>query len=391
MKPGNWPGRAPGSMRAANRAGERCVAVRLRLAAGVIVRLMPGCASNPVRVVGDGVFERLSGEMAEYRNQHVVPVLSLQHFTDQRGQVWSYDKTNGRTWSAIPEETGFITHFYSFEREDGTMDTTIEKLIGQIEAAAANGYEKLAAGEMIKGSDREAFAQFAGLMVSRTPTQRRIAAKIYALGMGVHLAATGQHEDAFKSMVERMRKDGLEVRDADLPTLRESMSDLSEFEVAIPKELTLRSLELADVLTRVFLDMKWSLWRPGGHYFITCDNPVVRNVDEKTVHAIMGDDGYMNKTAQVTLPLSPRMMVCMMWDKGWSWPVEMPREYVKAQNLHRAFNAENCLYAHLEDKRVLRLAQKYKDQRPDMDGGTFGGSKGFGSVVVPRRRPKRDS
>ena len=27
MKPGNWPGRAPGSMRAANRAGERCVAV----------------------------------------------------------------------------------------------------------------------------------------------------------------------------------------------------------------------------------------------------------------------------------------------------------------------------------------------------------------------------
>ena len=184
MKPGNGPGRAPGSMRAANRAGERCVAVRLRLPAGIIVRLMPGCASNPVRVVGDGAFERLSGEMAEYRNQHVVPGPSLQHFTDQRGQVWSYDKTNGRTWSAIPEETGFITHFYSFEREDGTMDTTIEKLIGQIEAAAANGYEKLAAGEMIKGSDREAFAQFAGLMVWRTPTQRRIAAKIYAWRTG---------------------------------------------------------------------------------------------------------------------------------------------------------------------------------------------------------------
>ena len=63
-------------------------------------------------------------------------------------------------------------------------------------------------------------------------------------------------------MVERMRKDGLEVRDADLPTLHESMSDLSEFEVAIPKELTLRSLELADVLTRVFLDTKWSLGAP---------------------------------------------------------------------------------------------------------------------------------
>src|SRR5687767_14983993 len=122
--------------------------------------------------------------MSKYRNQHVVPVLSLQHFMDQRGQVWSYDKTNGRHWSAIPEETGFIAHFYSFEREDGTMDTTIETLIGRVEAAAADAYEKLAAGEMVEGKDREAFAYFAALMVSRTPTQRRIAAKTYALGMG---------------------------------------------------------------------------------------------------------------------------------------------------------------------------------------------------------------
>ena len=328
--------------------------------------------------------------MSKYRNHHVVPVLSLQHFVDQRGQVWSYDKNNGRHWSAIPEETAFITHFYSFEREDGTMDTTIEKLIGRVESAAANAYEKLVAGEMIKGKDREAFAHFVALMVSRTPTQRRIAAKTYALGMSVHLAATGQIEGAFESMVARMRKDGLEVREDDLPALRESMSDLSQFEVAIPKELTLRSLELADVLVRVFLKMKWSLWRPGGHYFVTCDNPVVRNIDPRTVHPLMGDHGYLNKTAQVTLPLSPRMMVCMMWDRGWSWPVEMPKEHVKEQNQHRAFNAETCIYAHLEDKRLLRLAQKYRDQRPDIEGGLLGDSKGFGSVTVPRRRPKRN-
>ena len=226
------------------------------------------------------------------------------------------------------------------------------------------------------------------LWFSRSPTQRRIAAKTYALGMSTHLAATGQIEGAFKSMVKRMRKDGIEVRDEDLTALRETMSDLSQFEVAIPKELTLRSLELADVLVRVFLDMKWSLWRPGGHYFVTCDNPVVRNVDPRTVHPLMGDHGYLNKTAQVTFPLSPRMMVRMTWDKGWSWPVEMPKEYVKEQNRHRAFNAETCLYAHLEDKRLLRLAQKFRDQRPDIEGGSLGGSKGFGSVTV-RRSPKR--
>ena len=38
MKPGNGPGRAPGSMRVTNRTGERWVDVRLRLAAGVIMR-----------------------------------------------------------------------------------------------------------------------------------------------------------------------------------------------------------------------------------------------------------------------------------------------------------------------------------------------------------------
>jgi hypothetical protein len=73
MKPGNWPGRAPASMRAANRAGERWVAVRLRLAAGVIVRLVLTCLEHGNRLLGTIGFQHAPTcvpEMADEKVAH---------------------------------------------------------------------------------------------------------------------------------------------------------------------------------------------------------------------------------------------------------------------------------------------------------------------------------
>src|SRR5262245_62273969 len=117
----------------------------------------------------------------QYRLQHIVPRMVLEQFTDEKGHVWTYEKTGRSPRHAVPAETGVVAHFYSFEREDGSMDTTLEQTLNEFETEAKGPYEKLLNGEMLTGSDRYAFASFLGLMVVRTATYRRIAAKMFSL------------------------------------------------------------------------------------------------------------------------------------------------------------------------------------------------------------------
>jgi hypothetical protein len=75
--------------------------------------------------------------------------------------VWTYDAPSGRAWSAIPEETAVQTHFYSAERDGGSMDTRIEEFLSTVEGAAAPVYECLLKGAIPKDSqERMSFAQF---------------------------------------------------------------------------------------------------------------------------------------------------------------------------------------------------------------------------------------
>jgi hypothetical protein len=73
------------------------------------------------------------------KSQHFIPRLHLQHFAgpSPKGQVWTYDAVAAKTWSAIPEETAVQTHFYSAEKDDGSMDTRIEEFLSSVESLAA--------------------------------------------------------------------------------------------------------------------------------------------------------------------------------------------------------------------------------------------------------------
>jgi len=90
-------------------------------------------------------------------DQHKVPKLSLKHFAGQNGEVWTYDKRSGKSWPASPARTGVEAHYYSIEREDGTMDTGLEAEMSKLEGEAAPIYEKLVAGELPRGTDRDIY------------------------------------------------------------------------------------------------------------------------------------------------------------------------------------------------------------------------------------------
>jgi len=318
--------------------------------------------------------------------------LCLNNFAGSDGEVWTYAK-DGREWHRIPRDTCKEGHFYSAEDEHGQMDRRYDEWLTRVEDKAASPYKKLVAGGALSGEDRYHFAIFLGAQVARTRSQRRLAAKSGAWIVQTQLAATASHEGAFNTLVRRLQATGLEqldeapVREA----VRERLRDMSGYDIAIPKHHILQMMpQLSRELAEVFYGMSWSLTHPRSSYFITSDNPVNLTVDPRAVHPIYGSHRYLNKTAKVSFPLAPKIALLMTHDNHLAdLEFEISMHAVAEQNANQAFHAEQEIYAHLEDERVKRLAQQFRNWRPEVELGNIAGSKPLAGVFVPRRWEKR--
>ncbi len=105
---------------------------------------------------------------------------------------------------------------------------------------------------------------------------------------------------------------------------------------------------------------------------------------EGTTHPVYGDGGYLNKSVNVSFPLSPKKMLLLTYHKHQRSIWETPRQYVEAVNRARAAHAELELYSHIRHKTLAKMALKYKDSRPGIRI-SGGGPKNFAKVVSPRR------
>ena len=86
-----------------------------------------------------------------------------------------------------------------------------------------------------------------------------------------------------------------------------------------------------------------------------------RSFFAKQRHPFYGDHGFMNKTAEVTFPLSAKVMLLLSWDEKAPNYGAFERDHVHRLNIIRAARSDRYLYAHIRDKRIEELAAKYKD------------------------------
>ncbi len=324
------------------------------------------------------------------KRQHIIPRMHLQHFTgqDPPGHVWTYDALGGKVWSATPENTAVEGHFYSAERVDGTMDPAIENQIARIEDAAVGTYEALLRGE-IPGEvqERANFAQFLGLMYSRTKGMRRMAAETASRMMQIQAYFTGRHPEAFEASMRRYEEHlGRPISSEEREEYRESLLNPSQFEFNIAKEMTFAVLSSADQLAPILFKMRWWLMKAEAGTFITSDNPLVREVDPRSVSAIYGDMGFANPTAEITFPLSPTTLLMMSPRR-----VEFAA-VLSGANVHRATEAcaaqsDQFLYASANDPVIKKLARDFRDSRPSMSTQGLG-PKEFGTTKILKRRKK---
>lgn len=264
------------------------------------------------------------------------------------------------------------------------MDTRIETMLSEFEGRAAPVYEDLLAGIIPEGQRKAWFAEFLGLMFTRTPTMRRMQAEAISRGLQTHQFAYASHDKAFASLIGRLEKEKGETIPAEVRAeVRRQMKDPTGSEYIVPQSRTLQSLGIADKLAPLFFEMSWTLLEPRHGFFITSDNPVVRNVNPSTIHPMFGDHGFVNKTAQVTFPLSPKLMLLMSWNDRVRERAVISREHVTMLNETRAIHSERCLYAHICHKEIQALAMKFKDQRPGTVTQGFGPQR-FAPVSIER-------
>lgn len=326
------------------------------------------------------------------KGQHFVPCLHLRQFigSQPKGQVWTYNKNTGVKWSTIPEETGKQTHFYSSENEDGAYDTRLELLLAQSESEAAPVYRDMVNGKLPQEQSQEKadFASFLALAYVRTPAVRDDAARLIARNTQILMYAYGSNDAAFDTLFRKIEAERGEALSDDVRNeVRRSMVDPSEFKISVPKERTFMALGASDGLAQLLFQMQWSLVTPLHGFFVTSDNPVVRSVDPRTRHPMYGDLGFRNRTVQVTFPLTPHAGLRLTWENQMASHLQAGRDAVAHWNQTRAFHADQFLYSHVEDKRILHLARSLKGSRPKLTTVGFG-PKTFAEVEVPRRWSK---
>ena len=158
---------------------------------------------------------------------------------------------------------------------------------------------------------------------------------------------------------------------------REKMLNPSGYELIIPQASTIMALGASDRLVPIFDAMSWTLVEAQHAFFVTSDNPIERWVDPATRHPIYGDHGFRNKNAEVTFPLSPKLLLLMSWKSNVREFAALGRDHLHDMNGRQ-------LGPHLRDKRVEDLARVFKNSRPAMTTEGYG-PKTFAPIGVERR------
>ncbi|QSR89186.1 DUF4238 domain-containing protein [Methylacidiphilum caldifontis] len=301
--------------------------------------------------------------MSEPKYHHFVPVFYLKHFVGKKpqGHIWTYDSKSGDVWSSLPENTACVKDYYSIKNKDGKRLNDIEKFFSRVESDAAPIYENLLRGVLPTEGTQERFdfSLFLALMVLRTQSMRCFVAEIHRILAQILIDTYRTIPEAFDTLINRIEeKTGDKFNKEDREYLYKLLENPSWLTIHVPKKNMLLPVftNLIEI-AKIFDCMKWSVVNAIHGFFITSDNPVIKILDPKFTRA--NNRGFLNENIEIIFPLSSYRALLMTWYDQVPDILEVFNEDAWSVNKVLAANSEQYLYAHLEDKRIKRLAKKF--------------------------------
>ena len=304
--------------------------------------------------------------MGNVKQAHTVPTFYLDSFSGSapKGQVWTYDKTLNKRWSAKPENTGKQGYFYAVNKEDGTKDLTIENYLSNVETKAKPGYEMLLQGNIPDGQVRADFATYVALQFMRTTSMRQRWAESYCKQLQQKMNATIADKEAFDQFMEKEALEtGIVVTDAKKEKIRLGLSKPSNFILQVPQEMTMSALLPADSLMEAIYNMDWSVGHTINKYFITSDNPVAAYSNEAFIRSgASPKDIHYHEDSMLDFPISPESILVMGWRKmKENFTVSDTR--IDKANEERAIRANRFIYAHINDDVIGQLSFQHSQTK----------------------------
>jgi hypothetical protein len=274
--------------------------------------------------------------------------------------VWTYDNQRQTVRPSRIEETGAQTNFYSVQLDDGTYYDGLDEWLRAVEDAAARPYEQLLAGTIPLGQARADFATFVASLYARSPALIRANAIGYAQFLQHMTDLQLGDRDRFEAFMDKWEAEsGREPTDRD--KLFEFWADRDRYTIAISQKKGLTALSVSDELAEIMYGRWWYLLDATSGFFITSDSPVYRGTPESQHGPLMGDGGFRNPAAEITVPLSPQRMLLITGQKFTSDRFLMSGDQVWSLNRARAIAADRFLYSHVKDDRVSQIASDHKD------------------------------
>lgn len=301
------------------------------------------------------------------KKNHYVPEFYLRSFSflhagDRKAKLWVYDKEPKQPRKQSPNDTAAINDLYIMSAP-GVAATDLEKSFSKQENIAAPilaSWQK--PGVLPKIEDIREIAYFVALLHLRNPKVARWVEAVTEVVSAEKAKALANNDVMFDKFwrwfIDKESKSPL-TKDQ----VRALLFNFDEnFIVKIDtKYATLSPLRHADAVCIELKKMYWCLCSaPREWDFITSDSPVV--VRFRKGNGVAFGGGFAHPTAQVTLPISPR--VCLYLSRTFNRKsASVNSAFVKMVNRRMAINAERYVFASSMSEGIERLVKKYSDTR----------------------------
>ena len=283
-------------------------------------------------------------------DQHFVTRFYLEGFCDpitparHEPSVWECDLPEGTIKRRAPKNVATEADYYSVTDESGNPDHWAERLLSEVESAAAPVVRKLRAGNLyLSWQEREWLALFVAFLIVRVPSFRdyleRTAGKLGESMLRVSARRPTYFEETMRKAVGELPADEIE----ELRKL--ALDPAKHFEIRGTREHSLgHALRVAMKVVRLIHQMRWEfVVAKETCRFITGDTPVTwRNPSVRPL-----GEGLGLKGTELSFPLSPSVCLVGTWI-GKIGVSEASDARVQDLNRERVRQADRFVYADSE-------------------------------------------
>ncbi len=272
------------------------------------------CDIYPKRMPDRHVPVSITPKLTGPKKQHVVPRFYLDGFS-RDGLLSVYDRQKHEFRIQTPQNTGAITHYYTFTDAEGRRRFDLEHLMCEYESKAAQIIRKLSDKQRLTSEERSDMAIFVAIMGFRTPDQieslkaangqmiKRVSQMIFGSEKLAKIAVRQypKNSDLTETEIEQQAKQLREFVERDQYTVE------TDHQWALGM-----SMNMFAKVAEILVQRNWVVMHRDSEKrsFITSDAPLVLTLMQPKPNSFYGV-GYASSDAMIVFPLTQATVLVM--------------------------------------------------------------------------------